>query len=70
MSYQDHRVMRRLHYEEQAYEAYRQVYDEVEAEQRSEWEAEFDTIPYRPNGAELHRLAMEKMESLTEGACM
>jgi hypothetical protein len=59
--YEDVTLLRRLRVEEQADEAYRDMYEQVEDELRAEWEEQFDSIPYKPNGDEIHRLAMERL---------
>jgi hypothetical protein len=63
--YEDHRVMRRLRAEDQAQELYWRTCDEIEAEMRAEWEAEFDSFPFEPNEAEIHRQAIKRIKQLT-----
>lgn len=59
--YEDVTLVRRLRIEEEADEAYRDMYEQIEDEQRAEWEEQFDSIPYRANGNEIHRLAMARL---------
>jgi hypothetical protein len=59
--YEDVTLLRRLRVEEQANEAYSDMYEQVEDELRAEWEEQFDSIPYKPNGDEIHRLAMQRL---------
>jgi IS5 family transposase len=60
--YEDMTVLRRLLAEERADEAYRDMYEQIEDEQRAEWAEQFDSIPYKPNGNEIHRLAMKRLQ--------
>jgi hypothetical protein len=44
-------------------EAYSLAYAMEDERRRQEWEAEFDTIPYRSNGAEIHRAVMARKQN-------
>jgi hypothetical protein len=59
--YEDITVLRRLRIEEEADEAYRDMYEQIEDEQRAEWAEQFDSIPYKANGNEIHRLTMARL---------
>lgn len=64
MPYDDLTLTRRLRREEQTDDLYVELFDQVKAEQAAEWAAEFDTIPFKPNGAEIHQLVMSKMRAM------
>ena len=59
--YEDHLVSRRDRAEDEEDESYRAMYEQIEEEQRAEWAEQFDSIPYKPNGNEIHRLAMVRL---------
>jgi hypothetical protein len=61
--YEDVTLLRRLGVEEQADEAYRDMYEQVEDELRAEWEEQFDSIPYKPNGDEIHRITEARLKT-------
>ena len=46
--------------EDDAAEAYSLRFDIEDARLRREWEAEFDTIPYRSNGKQIHEAVIAR----------
>jgi hypothetical protein len=52
-------TLRDLRYEREA-EAYNTAYEIEDDRRRREWEAEFDTIPYRSNGREIHEAVIAR----------
>jgi hypothetical protein len=62
---EDVTVLRNLRAEEQAGEIYETLCEQEEARQRAEWEAEFDS-PFKPDGAEIHRVVMRQMAAMSE----
>ena len=46
--------------EDEAAGAYAVAFAVEDDRRRREWEAEFDTIPYRSNGADIHRVLMAR----------
>jgi hypothetical protein len=60
--YEDLTLLHRLRREDEEDEAYREAYEQIESEQRAEWAEQFDSIPYKPNGNEIHRLAMKRLQ--------
>lgn len=46
--------------EDAAADAYTVAYEAEDDRRRREHEAEFDTIPYRSNGADIHRVLMAR----------
>lgn len=48
--------------DERAAEAYNTAYELEDERRRREWEAEFDAIPYRSNGADIHRALMARIK--------
>ena len=66
--YEDVTLLRRLRVEEESAEAYRDMYEQVDDELRAEWEEQFDTIPYKPNGDEIHRLVEARLKRIRRNA--
>jgi IS5 family transposase len=62
-AYEDMTVLHRLRREDEEDEAYREAYEQIECEQRAEWAEQFGSIPYKPNGNDIHRLAMAKLHN-------
>ena len=46
--------------DDEAADAYAVAFAIEDDRRRREWEAEFDTIPYRSNGREIHRVLMAR----------
>ena len=46
--------------DEREAEAYNAAYELEDDRRRREWEAEFDTIPYRSNGREIHEAVIAR----------
>ena len=59
--YEDATAMRRLRIEEEEDDAYQDAYEEIDDGLRAEWEGQFDSIPYKPNSNEIHKLAMARL---------
>jgi hypothetical protein len=57
-SHADALQTRRDRCEELEAERYNALYEVEDDKRRRKWEGEFDTIPYRSNGAEIHRAVM------------
>lgn len=68
MALYDSTFTRRLRREEHADDVYGELFDQIKAEQEAEWSAEFDTIPFKPNGAEIHQVVTRRMSAMTEAA--
>ena len=65
---EDYAVTRRWRRDDQEAELYGTLYEAEDDRRRREWEAEFDKIPYRSIGADIHRIVMQRMATLREGA--
>lgn len=66
MQWIDYTISRRDRREELAAEAYNTMYEAEDDRRRREWEAEFDTIPYRSRGADIHRIVMQRMKAMND----
>jgi hypothetical protein len=51
---------------EQETEMYHQLYDAEDDSRRTEWQEQFDSIPYRSNGADIHRIVMQRMGAMND----
>jgi len=60
MRYDDIGYSARQRLEDEAADAYTLAYAIEDDRRRREWEAEFGTIAYRSNGAEIHKAVMSR----------
>jgi hypothetical protein len=68
MQWIDYTSTRRDRRADQEADIYGTLYEAEDDRRRREWEAEFDMIPYRSIGADIHRIVMQRMATLREGA--
>jgi hypothetical protein len=66
MQWIDYTISRRDRRADQEAELYGTLYEAEDDRQRREWEAEFDTIPYRSRGADIHRIVMQRMQAMRD----
>jgi hypothetical protein len=58
--YDEHGYSARQRREDEAADAYAVAFAIEDDRRRREWEAEFDTIPYRSNGREIHEAVIAR----------